>query len=176
MSKFGFNKFGIELELKTGKDMMLKPSEAAERLNVSVKTLQRWDREGVLKAYRTPTERRYYTEDQIDEILENNSGLIVPEGKFSYNELVLKGLNLSHGEHIDVYMRHNENFDPVVFCLSCSFVVGTNVLLLGMYGFANTIQVFSQSEDDDNYISVNQVEAYFNDYLEDASNLGWSGV
>lgn len=33
-------------------------------LGVSVETLQRWDREGVLKANRTPTDRRYYTYDQ----------------------------------------------------------------------------------------------------------------
>ena len=36
----------------------------AELLGVSVKTLQRWDREGTLKANRTPTDRRYYTYDQ----------------------------------------------------------------------------------------------------------------
>ena len=36
----------------------------AKRLGVSIKTLQRWDREGVLVAKRTPTNRRYYTEDQ----------------------------------------------------------------------------------------------------------------
>ena len=28
------------------------------------KILQRWDREGILKANRTPTDRRYYTHDQ----------------------------------------------------------------------------------------------------------------
>lgn len=28
------------------------------------KTLQRWDRDGILKAHRTPTDRRYYTYDQ----------------------------------------------------------------------------------------------------------------
>lgn len=39
-----------------------KPKEFAELLNVSVKTLQRWDREGILKAFRTPTNRRYYTD------------------------------------------------------------------------------------------------------------------
>mgnify|MGYP003294450359 CR=1 FL=1 len=33
-------------------------------LGVSVKTLQRWDREGTLKANRTLTDRRYYTYDQ----------------------------------------------------------------------------------------------------------------
>ena len=43
---------------------MLKPKEMAERLNVTVRTLQRWDNDGILKAYRTPTNRRYYTEEQ----------------------------------------------------------------------------------------------------------------
>ena len=33
-------------------------------MGVSVKTLQRWDREGTLKANRTPTDRRYYTYNQ----------------------------------------------------------------------------------------------------------------
>ena len=41
-----------------------KPSAFAKLLGVSVKTLQRWDREGILKAYRTPTDRRFYTYDQ----------------------------------------------------------------------------------------------------------------
>ena len=41
----------------------------AKRLNVSVKTLQRWDREGILVAKRTPTDRRYYTEDQYLEYI-----------------------------------------------------------------------------------------------------------
>lgn len=38
-----------------------KPKDFAELLGISVKTLQRWDREGILKANRTPTDRRYYT-------------------------------------------------------------------------------------------------------------------
>ena len=41
-----------------------KPKDFAELLGVSVKTLQRWDREGTLKANRTLTDRRYYTYDQ----------------------------------------------------------------------------------------------------------------
>lgn len=41
-----------------------KPKDFAELWGVSVKTLQRWDREGTLKANRTPTNRRYYTYDQ----------------------------------------------------------------------------------------------------------------
>ena len=41
-----------------------KPKDFAELIGVSVKTLQRWDRENILKANRTPTNRRYYTFDQ----------------------------------------------------------------------------------------------------------------
>ena len=38
-----------------------KPKYFAELLGVSVKNFQRWDRENILKAKRTPTDRRYYT-------------------------------------------------------------------------------------------------------------------
>lgn len=41
-----------------------KPKDFAELLNVSVKTLQRWDRDNILKAFRSPTDRWYYTYDQ----------------------------------------------------------------------------------------------------------------
>ena len=41
-----------------------KPKDFAELLGVSVKTLQRWDRDGILKANRTPINRSYYTYDQ----------------------------------------------------------------------------------------------------------------
>lgn len=46
-----------------------KVGEAAEILDVSVATLQRWDREGKLKAERSATNRRYYTQEQINEYL-----------------------------------------------------------------------------------------------------------
>lgn len=47
-------------------------SQMAEKLNVSVITLQRWDRDGRLKAFRTPTNRRYYTQEQLDNLLGEN--------------------------------------------------------------------------------------------------------
>ena len=51
-----------------------KPQEFAEMIGVSVKTLQRWDKEGKLKAYRTPTDRRYYTHKQyVDYMGDGNS-------------------------------------------------------------------------------------------------------
>ena len=50
--------------MNTSKISNYKPKDFAELLGVSVKTLQRWDREGTLKANRTPTDRRYYTYHQ----------------------------------------------------------------------------------------------------------------
>ncbi len=44
-----------------------KPSEFAEIINVSVRTLQRWDKERTLKAFRPPTDRIYYTYEQYKE-------------------------------------------------------------------------------------------------------------
>ena len=43
-----------------------KPKEFAEKVGVSVLTLQRWDNRGVLKAHRTPTNRRYYTDEELN--------------------------------------------------------------------------------------------------------------
>ena len=62
-----------------------KPKDFAELLGVSVKTLQRWDREGILKANRTPTDRRYYTYGQY---------------------LQFKGINIEHDERkVVIYAR-----------------------------------------------------------------------
>lgn len=41
-----------------------KPREFAKLMKVSVKTLQRWDRDRILVAHRTATNRRYYTYEQ----------------------------------------------------------------------------------------------------------------
>jgi predicted site-specific integrase-resolvase len=47
--------------LNTSNITNYKPKDFAELLGVSVKILQRWDREGILKANRTPIDRHYYT-------------------------------------------------------------------------------------------------------------------
>ena len=45
---------------------ILKPKDVSKILNISQKTLQRWDKDGTLVAYRNPKNRRYYTQEQID--------------------------------------------------------------------------------------------------------------
>lgn len=46
-----------------------KPKEMAKYIGVSVRTLQNWDRSGVLVAHRTPKNRRFYTQDQLEAYL-----------------------------------------------------------------------------------------------------------
>ncbi len=62
-------------------DRVYKPNEFAKALNVSVTTLQRWDREGTLKAFRNPKNRRFYTETQLKGFMgekpDNESGKTV---------------------------------------------------------------------------------------------------
>ena len=41
--------------------------EFAAAIGKSISTVQRWDRAGILKAHRTATNRRYYTEDQVQQ-------------------------------------------------------------------------------------------------------------
>lgn len=49
--------------------IILSPKQFAERIGVSVITLQRWDNAGRLVAHRTPTNRRFYTEGQYNEYM-----------------------------------------------------------------------------------------------------------
>ncbi len=43
----------------------MRPHEFAEQIGVSVETLRRWDRTGKLPAKRTPSNHRYYTEEDL---------------------------------------------------------------------------------------------------------------
>ena len=58
-----------------------KVGEFAKLLNVTVKTLQNWDKQGTLKAYRTPTNQRFYTEEQLNQVLNfSNSNQVGKQG------------------------------------------------------------------------------------------------
>jgi len=41
--------------------------EAAKYLGISRDTLRRWEKAGRIKPYRSPTNRRYYTKEQLDQ-------------------------------------------------------------------------------------------------------------
>lgn len=48
---------------------MISIGEAAKYLNISRDTLRRWEKKGKIKPFRSPTNRRYYTKEQLDEIM-----------------------------------------------------------------------------------------------------------
>ena len=45
-------------------DNTYSPKEFGKLIGRTTNTLQKWDRQGILKAHRSPTNRRYYTHDQ----------------------------------------------------------------------------------------------------------------
>ena len=50
-----------------------KVGEFAEKIGVSISTLQRWDRTDVLKSKRTPTNQRYYTDEDLNKVLNSEA-------------------------------------------------------------------------------------------------------
>ena len=50
-----------------------KVGEFAEKIGVSVSSLQRWDRTNVLKSRRTPTNQRYYTDEDLNKVLNSEA-------------------------------------------------------------------------------------------------------
>ena len=81
-----------------------KPKDFAELLGFSVKTLQRWDREGTLKANRTPTNRRYYTYDQYLQFkginTENDERQVVIYARVSTRNQIVNNEELSPQEEL----------------------------------------------------------------------------
>lgn len=77
-------------------------SEFAEKINVSTKELNRWDKAGILIADRKPCNRRIYTDNHVSQykdLLENNPLLLSRLKNFQYKDLtgeVFGMLTVSH--------------------------------------------------------------------------------
>ena len=56
-------------------EQIYSPQEFGKLIGRTTNTLQKWDRQGILKAHRSPTNRRYYTHDQYLQY----RGLVAPE-------------------------------------------------------------------------------------------------
>ena len=72
--------------------------QASDMLGVSLKTIQRWDNEGKMKAFRTPTNRRLFPQSEIDKMLgvKNtkkvvNNDHVVIYGRVSSHDQKVKG-------------------------------------------------------------------------------------
>ena len=115
-----------------------KPKDFAELLGVSVKTLQRWDREGTLKANRTPTDRRYYTYDQylqfkgiiVDQCIEDyGSGLNYNRKKWNelLDEVMEQKIKTIIVTHKDRYIRFGYDcFEKFCMKFNTTIVVVNN--------------------------------------------------
>lgn len=135
-------------------------SDAAKMIGVSVKTLQRWDRDGKLVANRTPSNRRYYTEKQLGEILN------VEENKMREKFVII-------AERFIEYLKSGdftENFNFVLNDGSCDFDFGTAAPHVG---FGNWIFVTSMYGDGSGSTAslltiedVNNIEDSWDDYLD----------
>lgn len=92
-----------------------KVGEFAKLLNVTVKTLQNWDKQGTLKAYRTPTNQRFYTEEQLNLILNlSNSNQVKKQGlKIGYCRVSTHNQKNSL-ENQEEYLRSYTNAKGVI--------------------------------------------------------------
>ena len=135
-------------------------TEAAKMIGVSVKTLQRWDREGKLVAKRTPSNRRYYTKNQLEKICDSE----VFDMKKDFRKIA---------ERFIEYLKNRdftENFNFVLNDGSCNFDFGTAA---PNAGFGNWIFVTSMYGDGSGSTAslltieyVNGIEDSWDDYLD----------
>lgn len=147
-------------------------SEAAEMIGVSVKTLQRWDREGKLVASRTPSNRRYYTEIQLREILD----VEVKKMRGKFKELAKRFIE---------YLKDREFDKPFKFemndgCSEYNLIFGTKfvwtfdsfIFVTSMYGDGSTAtaSMFTLADNDFNgnwedYLDM-LTDYYYNNYKD----------
>ena len=67
--------------------------EVAAFLNINVKTIQRWDREGIFKCERTHTNRRVINRDNLIEVL-NNRGMLFDDTNSSKIDVIYARVSL----------------------------------------------------------------------------------
>lgn len=94
-------------------EKIYKPKNVAEILGITTKTLINWDKSGKLKAYRTPTDRRYYKQHQIDEILGIKREYIINENT-TMEELEKIVGNALEGNLKDIYIEGDNKFKEIV--------------------------------------------------------------
>ena len=94
-------------------EKIYKPKDVAKILGITTKSLINWDKSGKLKAYRTPADRRYYKQHQIDEILGIKRECII--NKNTTLEEIEKILNsILEGDLKSIYVEDNGKFKKIV--------------------------------------------------------------
>jgi predicted site-specific integrase-resolvase len=93
------------------------PKQFGKLIGKSVNTLQKWDRKGILPAYRSPTNRRYYTHEQYLQyrgLISSEQGLVIAYVRVSspgqkkdlaIQKEALRAYCLSHGIQVDQWVE-----------------------------------------------------------------------
>lgn len=84
-------------------------SAFAKLIGRKVKTLQKWDRDGILVAYRTPTNRRYYTHEQYLSYISEavNAGDI---HRYRQNVIYARVINNSYRKELNDQIKFLRNY------------------------------------------------------------------
>lgn len=69
---------------------MLSIGDASRYLGISRDTLRRWEKKGKIKPLRSPTNRRYYTKEQLEKIITRSSEVEIPSKKETKGSQLLK--------------------------------------------------------------------------------------
>lgn len=91
-----------------------KPKEFSKLIGLSVSSLQRLDREGILIANRTSTNRRYYTIKQYEEYMgiNNKDNHISENTTLEQIEKIYK--DVLDGELKSIYIEDNDKLKKIV--------------------------------------------------------------
>ncbi|HEY3992243.1 MAG TPA: IS607 family transposase [Ktedonobacteraceae bacterium] len=95
------------------------PGQFGKLIGKSVNTLQKWDRKGILPAFRSPTNRRYYTHEQYLQyrgLIASGQGLVIayarvsspsPKKDLATQKEALRAYCLEHGITVDQWVEES---------------------------------------------------------------------
>lgn len=157
--------------------MNLKVGEAAKKLGVSVKTLQRWDNEGVFVALRNPKNQRYYTEDQINEYTKNSDNIDTDIYRFLHCDTLYDLLKSNEGKFDSIWNDNNNDLYKayeswIIYKKQQTNDVANvlNVSIEDLKKYSHTILDYINDFDGGAYIEVFDMEITMEkciDYLQD---------
>lgn len=95
-------------------EKIYKPKEFSKLIGLSVSSLQRLDREGILVANRTSTNRRYYTIKQYEEYMgiNNKDNCISKDTTLEELEKIFSGI--LEGDLKDIYVEGDDKFRGII--------------------------------------------------------------
>ena len=94
-------------------ETIYKPKDVAKILGVTQKTLINWEKSNKLVAYRSPTNRRFYKQDQIDEILGIKRECVINKNT-TMEELEKIFNSMLEGDLKSIYIEDNNKFKKIV--------------------------------------------------------------